>query len=430
MDLGLSGRVALVTGASRGIGRAIAEGLAAEGARVAVAARTADVVEALGEQLGGRGYAFDSTDLDAIDPLRRRDAVRPRADRRVRRQHRRAAALRGPAGARRDRSGRRAYRELVVSPMLIMRRVVPGMRERGFGRVVAVSSLVAREPLAGLQLSNVNRPGLLAGMKQLAREHAADGVTYNAVLPGRIATDRIASGYGSMDAAQEAARGEVPAGRLGTPQEVARRGAVPVLGASELRDGPVAARRRRPDAALVSSGEVAALVEALEAVVGDRLPRRRRRRRTRGSSAARRGSSSKAAMRTLSWLWSSGLRLKRWPPQAAAEALLEAAVGVAPPRQQLLAGLQLERIAVDARLDRGGRARAPLAARAVAVAGVDRRRAELEAHAAAEAAAGERVGHPAQSCATAPRARAGHAVRDGSRPRQRRARGPRAQRIA
>ena len=105
--------------------------------------------------------------------------------------------------------------------MLLMQRIVPGMRERGFGRVVAVSSFVAREPLAGLQLSNVNRPGLLAGMKLLARECAADGVTFNAVLPGRIATDRIASSYGSMEAAQAAAAAEVPAGRLGTPAEVA-----------------------------------------------------------------------------------------------------------------------------------------------------------------------------------------------------------------
>jgi 3-oxoacyl-[acyl-carrier protein] reductase len=114
-----------------------------------------------------------------------------------------------------------AYRTLVVTPMLILARIVPGMRERGFGRVVAVSSSAALEPISGLQLSNVNRPGLLAGFKLLARENAAHGVTFNAVLPGRIATDRLVSGFGSMEAAEEAAAGEVPAGRLGTPGEVA-----------------------------------------------------------------------------------------------------------------------------------------------------------------------------------------------------------------
>jgi 3-oxoacyl-[acyl-carrier protein] reductase len=105
--------------------------------------------------------------------------------------------------------------------MAILRRVLPGMRERGWGRVLAVSSSAAVEPIPGLQLSNANRPGLLAAFKELARENAGAGVTFNAVLPGRIATDRIAAAGASMEAAQEAARTQVPAGRMGDVAEIA-----------------------------------------------------------------------------------------------------------------------------------------------------------------------------------------------------------------
>jgi 3-oxoacyl-[acyl-carrier protein] reductase len=105
--------------------------------------------------------------------------------------------------------------------MLLLARVVPGMRERRFGRVLATGSTGVREPLHGLQLSNANRPGLMASLKLLAREGAADGLTFNAVLPGRIATDRAAQAFGGREAAEEQARADVPAGRLGTVAEIA-----------------------------------------------------------------------------------------------------------------------------------------------------------------------------------------------------------------
>jgi 3-oxoacyl-[acyl-carrier protein] reductase len=95
------------------------------------------------------------------------------------------------------------------------------MQERGWGRVVAISSSAIREPLASIQLSNAHRPGLVAAFKVLAQRFAADGVTLNTVLPGRIATERSFSTSGSREAAEASARADVPAGRLGTVDELA-----------------------------------------------------------------------------------------------------------------------------------------------------------------------------------------------------------------
>ena len=105
--------------------------------------------------------------------------------------------------------------------MAFLERLLPAMRTRGWGRVVAVGSMSVREPIAALQLSNAHRPGLVAAFKILAKQSAADGVTLNTVLPGRIATDRIFGSHGSREAAEAAARADVPAGRLGTVEEFA-----------------------------------------------------------------------------------------------------------------------------------------------------------------------------------------------------------------
>jgi 3-oxoacyl-[acyl-carrier protein] reductase len=219
MDLGLAGKVALVTGGSKGIGRGIAEALVAEGARVALTSRSGDRAQEAAAACGARGYAFDSGDLDAVPELL--DAV---------------ASDLGPVDIYIANTGgppagdalaftrdqwRAAQTTLLLSPMAILERVLPGMSERGFGRVVAIGSMAVREPIDALQLSNAHRPGLVAAFKVLARRHARDGVTFNTVHPGQIATDRMIDTAGSLEAAQERARDTIPAGRLGTVEELA-----------------------------------------------------------------------------------------------------------------------------------------------------------------------------------------------------------------
>jgi 3-oxoacyl-[acyl-carrier protein] reductase len=113
-----------------------------------------------------------------------------------------------------------AYRALVLAPMALVEAIVPGMRARGWGRVLNVASTSVREVLPHLTLSNTHRAATLAFWKTLARDVAADGVTVNTLLPGRIGTERLFSLSGSREAATAAAAAEVPAARGGTPEEM------------------------------------------------------------------------------------------------------------------------------------------------------------------------------------------------------------------
>jgi 3-oxoacyl-[acyl-carrier protein] reductase len=220
MDLGIDGRVALVTGASSGIGRAIAAALAGEGARVAISSRSREKIDKTASEIGATGFVLDSADLDAIEPTVADVEQRLGPVDILVCNTGGPPAGPDPLGFSRDQ-WEAAYRSLVLAQIALIERVLPGMRERGFGRILNVASTSVREPIANLMLSNAHRASMITAFKTIARSVAGDGVTFNTLLPGRIATDRAYSMAGSPEDAEAAAAKEVPAGRMGKPEEMA-----------------------------------------------------------------------------------------------------------------------------------------------------------------------------------------------------------------
>lgn len=240
MDLGLQGRTALVTAASRGFGLATARLLAAEGCRVAICARgeedlaaAADSVRAAGEEVwGGRSgrvlsRALDLRDGDDVGALVAETAqtLGP-VDLLL------INAGGPPAGNFADlqlADWEAAYRLTVESALRLCRLVLPGMMERGFGRIVAITSVSVLQPVDDLLLSNVLRPAVQALVKSLAREAGPRGVTVNAVAPGFHATDAVerliaAATAKSGRSREDVIRGwtrDIPVGRLGEADELA-----------------------------------------------------------------------------------------------------------------------------------------------------------------------------------------------------------------
>jgi len=219
VDLGLGGRVALVMGASRGIGRAIGAVLAREGARVAIASRSEEALTKAAAEIGDgvTGFAADAGNLDRLAALpgEVEAALGPIE---ILVLNTGGPPLGGALDHELD-DWESAYRSLVLAPRVLAGAVVPAMRERGWGRIVNVGSSSTREPIPGLNLSNAHRMAAVGFLKTLSREVAADGITVNTVATGRFATDRLASNYGSMAVAEEVAEQEVPMARLGRPEE-------------------------------------------------------------------------------------------------------------------------------------------------------------------------------------------------------------------
>ena len=219
MDLGIEGRVALVMGASRGIGKGIAGALAREGARVAISSRSEESLRDAAEEIDGdvRLFPGDTADLDRMGRLSTEvaESLGP-VDILV------ANTGGPPGGGALDNSleeWEEAFRTLVLATRVLIDGVLPGMRERGWGRIVNVSSSSIREPIPHLTLSNANRMAALGLLETLADEVAGEGVTVNTVATGMFATDRLADPQGSLEGAEAAAKERVPAKRLGRPDE-------------------------------------------------------------------------------------------------------------------------------------------------------------------------------------------------------------------
>ena len=150
---------------------------------MAISSRSRERIEATAVEIGAHPYVHDSADLDAAPALSTRS--RPTSARSTCSSPTPAARRSGvdPLGFSREQ-WEDAYRDLVLAPMALIERAVPGMKERGFGRILNVSSSAVREPIPVLMLSNAHRSGLLAAFKTLARDLAGDGITVNTVLPG------------------------------------------------------------------------------------------------------------------------------------------------------------------------------------------------------------------------------------------------------
>jgi 3-oxoacyl-[acyl-carrier protein] reductase len=225
MDLGIEGKVALVMGASKGIGRASAEALAHEGVRVAIVSRSRERIESTARELSRessqevRAFVADAGDPDLLPGLVR-EAETALGPIEILVINTGGPPMGEALGFDRE-AWLAAYRSLVLAPLALIEAVVPNMRERRWGRIVNITSSATREPITGLMLSNSHRLAAIGALKTLAKELGPDGILVNSVAPGTIATDRIAELRGiELSELAGMEMPNVPLGRLGQPREM------------------------------------------------------------------------------------------------------------------------------------------------------------------------------------------------------------------
>ncbi len=222
MNFGIEGRRAAVAAASSGLGLATAKALAAEGVTVAVCSRTRERIDAAAAEIGPLAIplvADVSTEEGAAAFVHAAQREMGGVDVLI-------CNGGGPPSGNFESTPPEAYRAAIelncLAHIAMCGAAVPAMREQRWGRVIAITSVGVRQPIAGLILSNVARSGLTAFLKTLAREVAGDGVTVNSLQPGFHDTDRIRSLYGDDLEAIEALAAAIPAGVLGRPDDFGR----------------------------------------------------------------------------------------------------------------------------------------------------------------------------------------------------------------
>lgn len=223
MDLQVAGKLALVTGASKGIGFAVAAALAAEGARLVVNARDEARLEAAAQRLRATGaevhaVAGDVAQAKQVKALlaRTKDLA---GDPEILVANAGGPAT-GAAAAIEDAAWAKGFELTLMSAVRMARGVIPAMRAAGWGRIVFVTSLAVKEPVPNLTLSNAFRAGVTAFGRTLASEVAEHGVTVNAVAPGYTATERLDELFAD-DYARARLISTIPAKRFGEPAEIA-----------------------------------------------------------------------------------------------------------------------------------------------------------------------------------------------------------------